>query len=151
VEIINATVTFSLVRAETGIPRGATMCSWSEFLKFVRKRRWPAGMRLRVCFYGYKRRACIDPLPLTYQGNTGLSAENFVSLAKSVGLHTVPQVNMNYNWPFLAHLVRSYRPVCAAGLWNGVPHIILITGVVANGSVYFNDPADGLSHVGDMA
>src|SRR5438477_46448 len=43
---------------------------------------WHAAARM---LYGYKRRQCIDPLPNTYQANAGLRAENFITLARSVG------------------------------------------------------------------
>lgn len=108
---------------------------------------WHAAARM---LYGYKRRACIDPLPGTYSANTGLSASKFVQLAKSVGLRTIPQVNMTHNWTFIDNLLRRYGPVWAAGRWNGVPHVIVITGVDESGRLYFNHPANGFMHIRDM-
>ena len=100
--------------------------------------------------YGYKRRACIDPLPATYARNTGISAQMFVLLARSVGLQTVPRVSQTYDWTFMDNLLHFYGPIWAAGMWNGFPHIIVVTGVDADGTLYVNDPADGMPHVHNM-
>ena len=108
---------------------------------------WHAAARM---LYAYKRRASIDPLPSTYANNTGISTAQFISLARSVGLQTAPQVNQTYTWAFIDNLLRLYGPIWAAGRWNGFPHIIVITGVTADGTLYVNDPADGMSHVHDM-
>jgi hypothetical protein len=100
--------------------------------------------------YGHKKLACIDPLPSSYQSNAGLSASNFIKLAKAVGLRTLPRVNMSYDWTFLDDLLRRYGPIWAAGMWNGVPHIIVITGVDSNGTLYVNDPAFGTPQLRDL-
>lgn len=51
---------------------------------------------------------------------------------------------MSYNWTFLDNLLRQRGPIWAAGLWNGFPHIIVITGVDQDGKLYVNDPALGM-------
>jgi hypothetical protein len=101
--------------------------------------------------YEYKRLACIDPLPSVYAKNAGIQAKQFVSLARSVGLQTVPQVSQTYNWTFVDNLLRTYGPIWAAGMWNGFRHVIVFTGVSADGTLYINDPADGMLHIHDMA
>jgi len=108
---------------------------------------WHAAARM---LYGYKRQASIDPLASTYASNSGISAAQFISLARSVGLDTIPPVNQSYDWTFIDNLLRLYGPIWAAGMWNGAPHIIVITGVSEDGTLYLNDPADGLAHVRDM-
>jgi len=109
---------------------------------------WHASARM---LYGYKRLACVDPLPATYKANTGLTARRFVELAKAVGLRTLPRVNMTYDWTFVDQVIQRYGPIWAAGMWNGSPHIVVITGVDSNGTLYVNDPAFGTPQVRDLA
>jgi len=108
---------------------------------------WHAAARM---LYGYRRQACVDPLPDKYRDNQGISAREFIKLAQSVGLKTLPQVNMSYNWTFIDNLLRHSGPIWAAGCWNGPPHIVVLTGVDENGTLYVNDPALG-AVVHDMA
>lgn len=104
---------------------------------------WHAAARM---LYAYRRLACIDPLPGKFAANTGIKAREFIQLAQSVGLKTLPQVNMSYDWTFIDTALRFYGPIWAAGIWNGLPHIIVITGVDPDGTLYVNDPALGLRH-----
>ena len=99
---------------------------------------WHASARM---LYGYKRLACTHPLPKTYDDNRGLNANKFVDLAKVVGLKTLPRVNMSYDWTFVDQMLRQHGRIWAAGVWNGLPHIVVITGVDSNGTLYVNDPA----------
>jgi Papain-like cysteine protease AvrRpt2 len=108
---------------------------------------WHAAARM---LYGYKRRSCIDPLPSAYAKNTGISGRQFITLAQSVGLKTVPPVTATYDWTFIDNLLHFYGPIWAAGIWNGAPHVIVVTGVSADGTLYAIDPADGMLHVHDM-
>jgi hypothetical protein len=102
---------------------------------------WHAAARM---LYGYKRLACIDPLPNKYATNAGINAREFIRLAQSVGLKTLPRVNMSFDWRFIDDLLRYRGPIWAAGRWNGFPHIVVITGVDQDGTLYVNDPALGL-------
>ena len=99
---------------------------------------WHASARM---LYGYRRKACIHPLPRVYDANQGLTAEAFIDLAADVGLQTLPPVNQSYSWRWLDDALCRYGPLWAAGQWNGANHIIVITGVDASGAVYVNDPA----------
>ncbi len=108
---------------------------------------WHASARM---LYGYKRRASINPLPAAYTANAGLTGQQFIALAKTVGLRTVPQVNQSFDWSYLDNLLRVYGPIWAAGRWNGFPHIIVIVGAFADGKIAYIDPADGLQHGQDM-
>jgi|SRR5271165_619775 len=82
--------------------------------------------------FAYKQQS-IDPMDPKYLADTGITATEFLTLAKSTGLQTIPQVNQSYDWSFIDDLLRNYGPIWAAGDWNGAPHIIVITGV-DNGS-----------------
>lgn len=99
---------------------------------------WHASARM---IYEYKRRACADPLPDTYTSNTGITANDFIRLAKALGLQTLPKVSTTYNWTFIDSMLRRYGPIWAAGNWNGAPHIIVVTGADSDGTLYVNDPA----------
>jgi papain like cysteine protease AvrRpt2 len=99
---------------------------------------WQASARM---IYGFKKLSCISPLPKNYDHDKGLSASDFVRLAMAIGLRTLPQVSMSYDWTFIDDVLRRYGPIWAAGRWNGFPHIIVITGVDSDGILYVNDPA----------
>jgi hypothetical protein len=109
---------------------------------------WHAAARM---LYGYKRRQCIDPLPNTYQANAGLRAENFITLARSVGLRTLPQVNQCFDVTFLEHALAVYGPIWAAGQWYGPNHIVVVVGAEHDGTVSVNDPGLGLRRKQDIA
>jgi ABC-type bacteriocin/lantibiotic exporter with double-glycine peptidase domain len=99
---------------------------------------WHASARM---LYAYRRLACIHPLPAKYAQNQGISADEFISLARSVGLATLPRVDQSYSWRWVEDALRRYGPLWAAGQWNGANHIVVITGVDAGGRLFVNDPA----------
>jgi hypothetical protein len=96
-------------------------------------------------------------MPDTYKADEGLAPEaflapeSFVDLAKAVGLKTVPQARMCYDWTFVDDLLRHHGPIWAAGTWNGVNHIVVITGVDPNGTLYVNDPAFPIPQIRNIA
>jgi hypothetical protein len=85
----------------------------------------------------------VDPLSKVFLADSGVSPAQFVKLAKTLGLETVPSINMSYSWTALAELLRKHGPLWAAGYWYGSPHIIVITGVEPDGRLYVNDPGSG--------
>jgi Papain-like cysteine protease AvrRpt2 len=99
---------------------------------------WHAAARM---LYGFKKAACIHPLPAHWTKDEGIQPSEFVDLAKSVGLRALPKVNQSFGWRFLEDALTRYGPLWAAGQWNGPNHIIVITGVDAGGRVFANDPA----------
>lgn len=99
---------------------------------------WHASARM---LYGFKRLACTHPLPDTWDNNQGIQPDEFIELARAIGLETLPQVNQSYHWTFLENSLNAYGPLWAAGQWNGPNHIVVITGVDFDGKVYVNDPA----------
>ncbi len=107
---------------------------------------WHASARM---IWGFKYKQSINPLKSVFTKNSGLLATQFVTLAKSLGLESVPLINMSYSWLALAQLLNRHGPLWVAGDWYGVPHIVVITGVEPNGTVYINDPA-GVKKVQDM-
>ncbi len=99
---------------------------------------WHASARM---LWAFKYKQSINPLKGVYQANTGVSPAQFVTLAKSLGLESVKTINMSYSWTALADLLTKHGPLWVAGYWYGAPHIVVITGVEPNGTVYINDPA----------
>lgn len=99
---------------------------------------WHASARM---LYGFKKLACINPLPATWKKDQGIQPGEFIELAKAVGLRTLPKVNQCFSWKFLEDSLNDYGPLWAAGQWNGPNHIVVITGVDAGGKVFVNDPA----------
>ena len=109
---------------------------------------WHASARM---LYAYRNSACINPLPQEYENNQGIGAEEFINLARDLGLETLPQVNQSFSWRFIDSNLGTCGPIWAAGKWNGVNHIVVITGVEENETLYVNDPAFGQPVVRDMA
>jgi cysteine protease avirulence protein AvrRpt2 len=99
---------------------------------------WHASARM---LYGYRRQACINPLPNEYAANNGIGAQQFIDLAADIGLETLPRVNQCFGWQFVDDALRRFGPLWAAGQWNGVNHIVVISGVDSDGTLYVNDPA----------
>lgn len=107
---------------------------------------WHASARM---IWGFKFKQSINPLKSVFAKNTGVSPAQFVTLGKTLGLEAVTSINMSYSWMALAQLLNQHGPLWAAGYWYGVPHIVVITGVEPNGTIYINDPS-GVKKVHDM-
>src|SRR5687767_9224794 len=84
---------------------------------------WHAAARM---LYGFKKFACIHPLPKQWDNNRGIQPAEFIELARAVGLETLPKVNQCYDWTFLEKSLKSFGPLWAAGQWNGPNHIVVI-------------------------
>jgi Papain-like cysteine protease AvrRpt2 len=107
---------------------------------------WHASARM---LFAYKHQ-CADPMDREYMIDKGITAAQFVTLAKEAGLRTIPKVNQSYGWAFVEELLKAYGPIWAAGDWNGVPHIVVITGVDSAGKLSVNDPAYPVPQFRDM-
>ncbi|MEX1187912.1 MAG: papain-like cysteine protease family protein [Bacteroidia bacterium] len=107
---------------------------------------WHASARM---LWAFKYRQSFNPLGHIYAANTGISAPKFVTLARTVGLESVHQINMSYTWSILADLLTRHGPLWAAGYWYRSPHIVVITGVEPSGRIHVNDPA-GVRRIWDM-
>jgi hypothetical protein len=109
---------------------------------------WHASGRM---LYAFRNSACIHPLPQDYENDQGLQPEQFIALARELGLDTLPQVNQTFTGRFIDNNLQNYGPIWAAGQWNGVNHIVVITGVDDDDTLYVNDPAFGAPVVRNMA
>lgn len=107
---------------------------------------WHASARM---LWAFKYKQSINPLKKMFNANTGIAPAQFVRLAKTLGLETVPRINMTYTATAVATLLKRYGPLWVAGHWYGTPHIVVVTGVESNGKLYVNDPGFG-SRIHDM-
>ena len=73
---------------------------------------------------------------------TPLDYAQYITLAKKVGLSSLAVKNLHTEADLQGYLKNS-GPVWANGLWFGVGHCIVLTGV-ESGMVYFNDPDKGV-------
>jgi len=86
-----------------------------------------------------------------YEDNAGLSvsAQQFITLAKTTGMETLPAKNV-YSSADLAGLLQGRGPLWCAGTWYGFGHVIVLTGIDA-GEVFLNDPDGGQKKTGTLA
>lgn len=108
---------------------------------------WHASARMIWAFKNYQS---INPLPNLYDKNSGASLGDFIRLANELGLESVKEIIQSYTWEYFAELLRRHGPLWVAGYWYGFAHIMVLTGVEPDGTVYFNDPA-GIRRVHNMA
>jgi len=80
---------------------------------------------------------------------SGITPQEFVTLAKNVGMKTLPLKN-THSKEDLYNYLNSHGPVWCAGYWFGVGHIVVLTGV-DSGTVFFNDPDGGVTKEGTLA
>ncbi len=99
---------------------------------------WHASGRM---LWGYKYKQSIHPLSETYEADKGLNAEDFIKLAKEIGLDTLPQVVQCFGAGYIENLLINYGAIWCAGQWNGVNHIVVVSGIDNDGTLYVNDPA----------
>jgi len=101
---------------------------------------WHASVRM---IWASKKYQSIDPLPSIYSSNSGLNPDNFIDLANQYGLKSVPEVNESYSGQKISTLLSEHGSLWVAGRWDGVEHIIVVTGITSEGNIIINDPAIG--------
>jgi hypothetical protein len=108
---------------------------------------WHAAARM---LWAYKYQQSINPLPERFAMNRGITAAEFINLASEVGLFTLSMVTQTYAPSYIEMLLNIWGPIWAAGQWYGPNHIIVLTGVDTDGTLYVNDPGRHLPRVHDM-
>src|SRR6266540_698244 len=70
-------------------------------------------------------------LPKKWEANKGINPTlgDFTALAKAEHLVPVTALNRVRTEPELEKLLRASGPIWCAGLWYGLPHIVVLTGV----------------------
>ena len=68
-----------------------------------------------------------------------MNLADFARLAATEGLKTVQGTTGNFSARQLELVLQRSGPIWCAGRWDGVPHIVVLTGV-DDKSVYVNDP-----------
>ena len=94
-----------------------------------------------ACMVAYFREA--GPrlgLPDKWNANTGINLNDFIKLAQAEGLISIRSPTSNLTEQHLEVLLRNNGPIWCAGRWDGLPHIVVLTGV-EKGKVYINDPS----------
>ena len=81
--------------------------------------------------------------------NNGVQVEDFIKLAKTVGMMPLPDQD-SYTEKKLEALLRANGPIWCAGFWFGFGHIVVLTGV-DTGKIFFNDPDQGKAKEGTIA
>ncbi|MES9930085.1 MAG: papain-like cysteine protease family protein [Candidatus Thiodiazotropha sp. 6PDIVS] len=93
-----------------------------------------------VCMVAYYREA--GPrlgLPEKWKAISGINLNDFVKLAQAEGLVSIKSPASKLTEQQLEIFLRNNGPIWCAGRWDGVPHIVVLTGV-DKGSVFINDP-----------
>lgn len=87
----------------------------------------------------------------TWTDDQGLavSVNDFIKLAKTVGMKPVPRQN-DYNSGDLIWMLKRFGPIWCAGKWYGFGHVVVLTGV-KDGTVYINDPDGGVKKTGTVS
>ena len=94
-----------------------------------------------ACMVAYYRRP--GPrlgLPKKWEANQGLQVNQFILLAEAEGLRPAKSPSGNLTAQQLEVLLRNCGPIWCAGSWDGVGHVVVLTGVDGQ-TVYINDPS----------
>ena len=79
-------------------------------------------------------------LPQVWKENKGLYTYDFIKLAKTEGMKSILTPTNDLSSAQLETLLRNYGPLWCAGEWDGVGHVVVLTGV-EGGQVFINDPS----------
>jgi len=78
-------------------------------------------------------------LPDKWVANNGISVPDFIRLAQAEKLVGIATPSGNLTAQQLEVFLRNYGPLWCAGHWDGLPHIVVLTGV-EDAAIYVNDP-----------
>ena len=93
-----------------------------------------------ACMVAYFRRP--GPrlgLPAKWVANQGIGVSDFVRLAQVEGLKSLVTPARILTSQQLEVLLQNNGPIWCAGLWDGVGHVVVLTGIDGQ-TVYINDP-----------
>ena len=93
-----------------------------------------------ACMVAYYRTA--GPrlgIPQKWSENKGITFNDFPTLSKNEGLEVLTSPKSSLSAKDLEAMLRIYGPIWCAGKWDGVGHIVVLTGV-DDSNVYINDP-----------
>ncbi len=94
-----------------------------------------------ACMVAYFREA--GPrlgIPGRWTANNGVGLADFALLAQNEGLVAIKSPAAALTAQQLEVMLRNNGPLWCAGQWDGVGHIVVLTGV-GDGNVYINDPS----------
>lgn len=81
--------------------------------------------------------------------NETITPQEFVNLARNVGLQALPTADDHTANALESHL-KDHGPLWCAGYWYGPGHIIVLTGV-DGGTIHLNDPDGGRAKTGSIS
>jgi hypothetical protein len=81
-------------------------------------------------------------LPQHYADNRPVSPQDFIRLAKNVGMREVERLKQ-YTNENLKKMLEGHGPLWCAGWWFGPGHVIVLTGVTDD-LAHINDPDGGV-------
>ena len=79
-------------------------------------------------------------LPQKWTANKGIKVDDFIKLAQTEGMKSVFTPAGILTPAHLETFLKNYGPLLCAGVWDGVRHIVVVTGVEGN-NVLINDPS----------
>jgi len=88
------------------------------------------------------RQGPMNTLIRTYERNHGITPQEFITLARTIGLEPLPNKSLHSSGDLHWDL-KSKGPLWCAGHWFGPGHVIVLTGI-DGGQVFFNDPDGGV-------
>ena len=94
-----------------------------------------------ACMVAYFRRP--GPrlgLPDKWVPNKGLPVNEFIRLAEAEGLKPILTPQNDLTTQQLETMLRTCGPIWCAGAWDGVGHVVVLTGIDGQ-TVYINDPS----------
>lgn len=91
----------------------------------------------------------MNSLSEKWDRNETITPQEFINLAKNVGLVELPLAN-NHTTSSLETLLKAHGPIWCAGYWYGPGHIIVLTGS-DTGMVLLNDPDGGKPKMGTIS
>ncbi len=106
----------------------------------VTQRRQMSCWYASVCMVAYYREA--GPrlgLPEKWNANCGINLNDFIRLAQVEGLKSIKSPASALTEQQIEIFLRNNGPIWCAGLCDGFPQIVVLTGV-KGGNVYINDP-----------
>ncbi len=93
-----------------------------------------------ACMVAYYREAGPrQGLPDKWAANNGINVNDFIDLAKAEGLLSVLTPGGDVTAQQMEVMLKNQGPLWCAGFWDGVGHIVVVTGIDGN-NVSINDP-----------
>jgi hypothetical protein len=88
----------------------------------------------------FRSRAPGPGIPEAEAAGRALQPSEFVTMARADGLRPSQLPTAHYGPAYMSSALRIQGPLWAAGNFDFVNHVIVVTGVEDDGALFFNDP-----------